>query len=890
MYNDYGTPGAIAGSDEDYTYYYDATGRLMRRKKDTGETEDATVPNYGTGRGRLSNEISQFAATYKIGQSLGGALQSKFGNNGQGQRVQGSVDKDKATFGDAGSDAAFKVAHDGYTPSSVLSGNPGKANENFTPENAQAVKDTASRLGISSHDLATVIGYETGGSYSPSQWGGAGGKYLGLIQFGPTEQKQYGVTPNQSFPDQMKSVESYLRDRGVKPGMGLTDLYSTVLAGSPGHPDARDSGGSVSDHVAKMTNSQTARADLFLGTSPQNAPVTGASNQPDGTWKYNNNVPPTPASWAGTRQQYEQYYLSQNQQPQTAPDAIAQAAPMQPQQPPTQVSAYAGQPYTSATPGGPQSATGYGIPPQAGQPSPQTPQGIPAPKTPDQIQDADQDADDAQDEQAFSRGGYVSRDHVIRDRNIARSVAKAAALMKCFHIHRLTMINRQPGYYSGGTVMPTPGPSRPDRTAIPVPGVRIGVDRGTNPGGGFTAKTAIKQPGYDMGGVVSPYQEAYNATTGTQQPPQYRYQPQGGLGVNALAAFNATQGNNNNNNEQLSPLAQSMGLQPVADQMQDAQQDMQDNISSGIQGMADQAQDAVQDSGLAFKSGGKVAQLRLDAQQTLPTIQGGGPQPPRAIPPGPFAPTRGFADGGSVDDDSDDDTTSSTPSGTPASAPANGYAQAGDPISDLISNVGQAIDGGLKFLQHSLGLGGTGPDGSPAQQSAMPASPGQQTGAAQLKAGGGAPQLTPDDADTIGQTVDPDGQLQEGLRNTAGLSAVYQFKLAHGDISGAQRIAASLIQYSSGLAAQYGQQALNLLKQGNLAAAVGAVAKAYDQVPDGKTADATVYPQNGTADVVQRDANGNVIQRQLVDAKTIIGLANGFATKDLYYRTLMCIS
>ena len=132
-----------------------------------------------------------------------------------------------------------------------------------------AARVTAGRLGISPSDLLTAISYETGGRMSPSMWGGSKNKYLGLIQFGPEEQKKYGVTPDQSASDQMESVENYLRDRGVKPGMGLLDVYSTINAGRPGLYDRSDAAnggapGTVADKVASMYGHRQ-RANALLG-------------------------------------------------------------------------------------------------------------------------------------------------------------------------------------------------------------------------------------------------------------------------------------------------------------------------------------------------------------------------------------------------------------------------------------------------------------------------------------------------------------------------------------------------------------------------------------------------------------------------------------------------
>lgn len=152
----------------------------------------------------------------------------------------------------------------------------------MTPEIASAITAAAGRLGVDPTDLGTVISFETGGTLSPGQYGGAGGKHLGLIQFGPEEQRKYGVKPDQAFGDQMVAVESYLRDRGVKPGMGMLDLYSTVNAGRPGRYNASDAAnggtpGTVADKVfGQMADHRAKMSPLFGG------PVGVLGNPPAG--------------------------------------------------------------------------------------------------------------------------------------------------------------------------------------------------------------------------------------------------------------------------------------------------------------------------------------------------------------------------------------------------------------------------------------------------------------------------------------------------------------------------------------------------------------------------------------------------------------------------------
>jgi hypothetical protein len=117
------------------------------------------------------------------------------------------------------------------TSSGYRGGAAGRPNANFTAENAKALREAAARIGTTPEDLATVRGYETEGTFRPSKWGGAGGRYMGLIQFGPSERAQYGANEHQAFVEQLEAVVRYLKDRGFKPGMGINDLYSTISLG-----------------------------------------------------------------------------------------------------------------------------------------------------------------------------------------------------------------------------------------------------------------------------------------------------------------------------------------------------------------------------------------------------------------------------------------------------------------------------------------------------------------------------------------------------------------------------------------------------------------------------------------------------------------------------------
>lgn len=152
----------------------------------------------------------------------------------------------------------------------------GRGNPYFTKENADALRATAARLGVNPEHLATAVAYETERTFSPNIWGGLHGNYMGLIQFGPAERKAFGAHPGQSFKEQLPAVEAYLTNEpGVKPGMGLADIYSKILTGAPGRYNWRDINGSVSQHVARMSHGVEARlAREFLASGAPEAPAT----------------------------------------------------------------------------------------------------------------------------------------------------------------------------------------------------------------------------------------------------------------------------------------------------------------------------------------------------------------------------------------------------------------------------------------------------------------------------------------------------------------------------------------------------------------------------------------------------------------------------------------
>jgi hypothetical protein len=138
--------------------------------------------------------------------------------------------------------------------------------------------ETADELGMSPGTLATIISYETAGTFNPmkagptTQWG----QHRGLIQFGEPQAAQYGAdfsSPEAALRSQLGrdgAVVRYFRQNGWQPGMSELDAYSIVNAGAPGRYNASDANnggapGTVADKVRGQFGPHREKAAALLG-------------------------------------------------------------------------------------------------------------------------------------------------------------------------------------------------------------------------------------------------------------------------------------------------------------------------------------------------------------------------------------------------------------------------------------------------------------------------------------------------------------------------------------------------------------------------------------------------------------------------------------------------
>lgn len=162
----------------------------------------------------------------------------------------------------------------------------------MTPEVRDGIISTAQSLGMSPLTLATIMSYETAGTFNPTkrgpttQWG----QHRGFIQFGEPQAARYGVDWDNPVASQLGpngAVAQYYRANGWKPGMSELDAYSIVNAGAPGRYGASDANnggapGTVADKVSGQFGPHRAKAAAFLGqplsfgAGAPSMPATGA--------------------------------------------------------------------------------------------------------------------------------------------------------------------------------------------------------------------------------------------------------------------------------------------------------------------------------------------------------------------------------------------------------------------------------------------------------------------------------------------------------------------------------------------------------------------------------------------------------------------------------------
>ena len=176
---------------------------------------------------------------------------------------------------------------------------------------AVAINNEATKNGWSAQDMATVLHYESGfrewAKGPTTKWG----VHRGLFQAGDDVQRKYNLYEGMPVEDQVTAFSSYLTDRGMKPGMGLLDMYSAVNAGRVGLYDRSDTvaGGRPGDVRWKVDNdmekSKAKAAELLGGTytPPVHDPSAERSIERNAAINYGDNASATTPRYSTEEEQ-----------------------------------------------------------------------------------------------------------------------------------------------------------------------------------------------------------------------------------------------------------------------------------------------------------------------------------------------------------------------------------------------------------------------------------------------------------------------------------------------------------------------------------------------------------------------------------------------------------
>lgn len=211
---------------------------------------------------------------------------------------------------------------------------------------------------------------------------------------------------------------------------------------------------------------------------------------------------------------------------------------------------------------------------------------------------------------------------------------------------------------------------------------------------------------------------------------------------------------------------------------------------------------------------------------------------------------------------------SAVPTGqsTPQSGDMSGNAGAGLSTNNARSDLENALHGGMTFAQHTFHLND-------------PNDPHHQGGAQALFSGVGA--ASPEIVKAVDQKVNNGVPYDPQLYQVRRLEAIYRWYSMNGESDKANKAAFELLQYSAGVAAQWGARGVEQFKQGDLPGAIKSVQEGYNHVPDGNH----MTVQGDTATIVDK-RTGQPVQQFQFTPEQVFNAALGLSNRSLYWQVL----
>jgi hypothetical protein len=191
------------------------------------------------------------------------------------------------------------------------------------------------------------------------------------------------------------------------------------------------------------------------------------------------------------------------------------------------------------------------------------------------------------------------------------------------------------------------------------------------------------------------------------------------------------------------------------------------------------------------------------------------------------------------------------------------------------TRLGRALDGGIRWLSRQFGFD----QGVPAGQT-------NPSGTAALLSGHFA--SDPASVHAAQRAVDPKGEMPRAMRMIRTFKAGYDYYMQQGDVAKANQYAAGLIQYTTGVAEQYGQDALDYFSTGNQQAGVQSLMRAGEDTLTPTHATNPRFHKNGNVTVDETDSEtGRKVGEHTLSPSDLYSAALGFKNKSLAWNHML---
>ena len=212
---------------------------------------------------------------------------------------------------------------------------------------------------------------------------------------------------------------------------------------------------------------------------------------------------------------------------------------------------------------------------------------------------------------------------------------------------------------------------------------------------------------------------------------------------------------------------------------------------------------------------------------------------------------------------------------TPPQAPAQ---QRATNTTDLPA--GMALHGAVSEIQRNIPQRAQGAPGAQ-PQGAIPAQRDPVSGNFHQF----IPKFSDQDYGEFMKTIDPDNKLGPAVREIAGIKAIYDFYLRQGNVQKAEQAAAAMVMRASEHSMRYGAAAEQAIRGGQFKQGAELLRQSYDNVPDGRSAEAEV-DDSGRGMLVLKDTQGNVISRNPFGPQQMLMAATGMKNGSLFWQEL----